>query len=209
VGDEIPGPQPPTLTQRWAFKLLALFGWRVDFIWPPAPKCVILVYPHTSNWDFVVGIIARYAIALPLLWLGKDTLFRRPFGSLFRRCGGVPINRREHTGVIGQLVAEFERRSWFWLVITPEGTRSRTEHWKSGFYHLALAAKVPVGLGFIDYQRRVVGISTYLALTGKQDEDLAAIRAFYADKTGRRPEKTGPIRFREEPRGGADRPAAR
>ena len=93
------------------------------------------------------------------------------------------MNRREHTGFIEQFAAEFRRRPWMWLALGPEGTRARTEHWKSGFYHLALAASVPVGLGFLDYGRRIAGVTSWLSLSGDQGQDLAHIRAFYADKT--------------------------
>jgi 1-acyl-sn-glycerol-3-phosphate acyltransferase len=184
--------------QRWARKLLAAFGWRIDIAWPPVPKCVIIVYPHTSNWDFVVGVLARFAVGLPAQWAGKDTLFRWPVAGLLRRMGGLPVNRREHTGLTGRLAEEFRRRPWLWLVIAPEGTRSRAEHWKSGFYHLALAAKVPVGLGFIDYGARVVGLTTYRPLSGNPEEDLAYMRAFYAGKVGRHPGQASEIRFRPE-----------
>lgn len=184
--------------QRWAKALLALFGWRVDITWPPVPKCVIVVYPHTSNWDFIVGVLARLAAGLPAQWIGKDTLFRWPLAGLLRRIGGIPVNRREHTGLIGNLAGELERRPWMWLAIAPEGTRSRTDHWKSGFYRLAVAARVPVGLAFIDYRERVVGLGVYLALSGREHVDLERMRAFYAGKTAKHPEQAGEIRFRAE-----------
>lgn len=193
-----PAPAPPTGLQRWARRLLALFGWRVDITWPPVPKCVIVVYPHTSNWDFPIGYLARIAIALPVQWVGKDTLFRWPIRGLLRRMGGIPVNRRERTGLIDRLTAEFERRPQLWLAMTPEGTRSRTDHWKSGFYHLALAANVPVGLASIDYRTRLVGLTTYFTLSGDQEKDLARMRAIYAGKVGRHPEQAGEIRFRTE-----------
>ena len=150
-GDNLPRPHPPRLSQRVAYRLLALFGWRVDVHWPPEPHGVIIVYPHTSNWDFVVGIVTRYAMGLPVRWVGKDTLFNGPFGQLFKRWGGIPVNRRQSTGFIGQLQDAFAANPWLWVVITPEGTRSHSPHWKSGFYHLALAADVPVGLAYIDF----------------------------------------------------------
>jgi 1-acyl-sn-glycerol-3-phosphate acyltransferase len=198
LNDSIPAPQPPTASRRWAYRLLALFGWKVDVHWPPVPRCVIIVYPHTSNWDFVVGIVARYAIALPVQWVAKDALFRGPFGPLFRRWGGIPVNRREPAGFVSQLAEEFRRRAWMWVAITPEGTRSHASHWKSGFYRLALDAGVPVGLAYIDYARKTVGLTTYLDLTGDPQRDLDAIRAFYADKTALRPDKAGAIRFRDD-----------
>jgi 1-acyl-sn-glycerol-3-phosphate acyltransferase len=156
---------------------------------------VIVVYPHTSNWDFVVGYLARVAVNLPVHWIGKDELFRWPFAAMFRRMGGIPVNRRENTGLIGQLALEFRRRTWLWLAVAPEGTRAHTDAWRSGFYHLALAANVPVGLAFIDYGSRVVGLETYLTLTGNEQEDLRRIRAAYAGKIGRHPSNAGEIRF--------------
>ena len=167
-------PHRPTLVQQGARKLLAAFGWSVAIDWPPVPKGVIVVYPHTSNWDFIIGYLARLAAGLPARWIGKDTLFRWPLAGLLRRMGGIPVNRRQRTGLIAQLVSEFGRHPWLWVAVAPEGTRARTGHWKSGFYHLALAAEVPVGLAYLDYQRRVVGLSTYITLDG--DEEQAASR---------------------------------
>jgi 1-acyl-sn-glycerol-3-phosphate acyltransferase len=189
---------PPTLSQRIARGLLSAFGWRVAVQLPPVPRCVIIVYPHTSNWDFVVGYLAKVASGLRAHFVGKDTLFRWPFGGLLRRMGGIPVNRREPTGLIGQLAAEMARRPRMWLAIAPEGTRSRTDHWKSGFYRLALAANVPVGLAFIDYRTRAVGLDTFLTLSGDEEQDLARMRAFYADKVGKRPHQASDIRFRSE-----------
>lgn len=182
--------------QGWAHRLLALFGWRAEVDPPPGPKCVIVVYPHTSNWDFVVGYLAKVACGLPLFWVGKHTLFRWPVAGVLRRMGGIPVNRAESAGFVSRLAEEFERRPWMWLAIAPEGTRSRADHWKSGFYRLALAAQVPVGLAFIDYRTRVVGLKTYLALTGDEASDLDRIRATYADKVGKHPGGASDIRFR-------------
>ncbi len=180
---------------------MRLFGWRVHVEWPPAPRCVIAVYPHTSNWDFVVGYLTKVAAGLPVSWVGKDTLFRWPFAGLLRRMGGIPVNRREPTGLVGQLARELERRPRMWLAIAPEGTRSYTDHWRSGFYRLALEAGVPLGLAFIDYRAREVGLATWLALTGDEEADLQRIRAAYAGKVGKHPDQASPIRFR--PRGAA------
>jgi len=186
----------PRRSQRWARSLLALFGWRVDTDPPPGPKCVVIVYPHTSNWDFVIGYLAKIASGLPLWWVGKHTLFRWPIAGLLRRMGGIPVNRSEATGFIDLIAEEFARRPRMWLVIAPEGTRSYTDHWKSGFYRLALAAKVPVGLAFIDYRTRLVGLKTYLPMTGNEKVDLDRIRSEYADRVGKRPDQASDIRFR-------------
>ena len=193
-------PTPPRgAVQRWATRVLELAGWRSEIAWPPVPKSVITFYPHTSNWDFVFGYLARLASGLPVRFMAKDELFRWPVAGLLRRMGGIPVNRRQHTAFTGQLDAEFERRSWLWLVIAPEGTRKATDHWKTGFYRIALSANVPVGLAFIDYAARQVGLRSYITLTGDEEVDLGRIRAAYAGKVGKYPANAGEIRFRHDP----------
>lgn len=174
---------------------LRIIGWRL-VLEPPPRKAVIMVYPHTSNWDFVIGMFARWATNLQIHWAGKDTLFRWPFARLLKRLGGIPVNRRERTGFTGQMAAEFARREEFLLVIAPEGTRKRTEYLKSGFYHLALEAKVPLGFAFFDYTRREVGIGAYVELSGNVQADLATITAYYSDRRACRPERAGALRFK-------------
>jgi 1-acyl-sn-glycerol-3-phosphate acyltransferase len=175
--------------------ILALFGWRVDVTPPPGPKGILVVYPHTSNWDFPIGYLARLALALPISFVGKDELFRGPFGWLFRKMGGFPANRRESTGLIARLAEEFQRRDWMWLAIAPEGTRKHVDRWKSGFYRLALATGLPVGLAFIDYRSRTVGLRDYVHMTGDPEADMERVRSVYAGKTGLRPELAGEIRL--------------
>jgi len=193
----LPTPAPPSLLRRAALGLLALVGWRTVFVWPPEPKGVIIVYPHTSNWDFPLGMLFRIGHGLPANWVGKTEMFRPPFGGLLKRVGGIPLDRRRTAGFIEALVAEYRARDWMWLAIAPEGTRSHTEHLKPGFYVLALAADVPIALGYIDYATRTVGIDTYLRMTGDREADMARIRDFYADKHGRRPEHAGELRLRK------------
>lgn len=188
--------QRPPLARRCARALLRAAGWRSVLVPPPAAKGIIVVYPHTSNWDFVIGMLYKIGAGLPARWMGKDTLFRWPVRRLLLRLGGIPINRRERSGFVGALLAEFARHEWMWLAVAPEGTRARTDYWKSGFYQIAVAGHLPVGLGYIDYATRTVGVDTYLTLTGDPAQDLARVRAFYADKRGRRPELQGDIRLR-------------
>jgi 1-acyl-sn-glycerol-3-phosphate acyltransferase len=176
--------------------LLRACGWTASLNWPPEPHGLVLVYPHTSNWDFVVGMLFRIGSGLPVRWMGKDSMFRWPFRGLLRSLGGVPINRRERQGVVGALQAEFARSDWLWVVVAPEGTRSHTDHLKSGFYQLALAANVPIGLGYFDYGRRRVGIDVYVRMTGDEARDLETLRSYYADKRARVPAQAGTIRFR-------------
>ncbi len=187
---------PPIRERRWARRLLALAGWRVDVVPPPGPRCVIAVYPHTSNWDFLVGYLAKLAAGLPVHFVGKHTLFRGPLGPLLRHMGGIPVNRRAPLGLIAQLAAEMEARPWMWLAIAPEGTRAYVDHWKSGFYRVATAAKVPIGLAFIDWRTQVVGLTEYFLPSGDEAADLERIRRAYAGRVGRRPALAGEIRFR-------------
>lgn len=190
------GHTPVGLRGRLAAALLRLFGWHVVYVPPPGRKAVIVVYPHTSNWDFPIGVLGRTVFELPVRFVGKHTLFRWPFGALFRSLGGIAVDRTVSTGLVDQLRAQFDAHEQFYLVFTPEGTRSRSGAWKSGFYQLALAAGVPVGLGFIDYGKKRLGIDTWLAMSGDSTVDMARIAAFYADKRALYPEKAGPVRLR-------------
>jgi 1-acyl-sn-glycerol-3-phosphate acyltransferase len=192
-----PHPRSGPLRAAFGRGVLALFGWRVEVTLPAGPKGIIIVYPHTSNWDFPVGYLAKLVIRLPLRWAGKDSLFLGPFAPVFRWMGGIPVNRREHTGFIGQLSREFSERTWMWLALAPEGTRKRTDHLKSGFWHLALAARVPVGLAYIDWDEKVVGLSRYVELTGDEARDLATLREAYAGKHGRHRGQESDLRFRK------------
>ena len=181
--------------------VLRALGWTLDVAPPAPPRGVVVVYPHTSNWDFVVGYLAKVAAGLSLQWIGKDSLFRRPFGGLLRRMGGIPVRRGARSGVIAELAREFATRERLWVAIAPEGTRAWVDHWKSGFYHLALAARVPVGLGIIDWGRRRIELRRTLELSGDPEADLRALRAAYQGVRGLRPERAGEIRFaeREDP----------
>jgi 1-acyl-sn-glycerol-3-phosphate acyltransferase len=188
--------------QRGAHLLLRLLGWTLDVGLPPEePRGVAIVYPHTSNWDFLVGYLAKVAAGVPLRWVGKDSLFRWPFGGLLRRMGGIPVRRGARSGFVTELAREMRERERAWVVIAPEGTRARTGHWKSGFYHLALAAGVPLGLATIDWGRRRIELRRTLQLTGDPETDLRQIRTFYAGVRGLRPERASEIRFadRENP----------
>jgi len=184
------------MSSRLAGLVLRLFGWRSVFTAPPGPKSVVLVYPHTSNWDFPLGMLFRAKHRFAIRWAGKDSLFRWPLRRVFLWLGGVPINRRERTGMIAQLTEVFAQRESFHICITPEGTRSKTDHWKSGFYRLAIKAGVPVGLGFIDYGNKCLGVERWITLSGDEEHDLALISANYDDKRGLYPEQAGDIRFK-------------
>jgi 1-acyl-sn-glycerol-3-phosphate acyltransferase len=176
--------------------LLRLAGWSSSLTWPPEPRGLIMVYPHTSNWDFPIGVLFKLATGLPAHWMGKDSMFRWPFRPLLLALGGLPINRRENTGLVATLAEEIRGRDWLWIAVAPEGTRSHAAYLKSGFYQLALAADLPIGLGYIDYGRRRVGIDRYVRMSGNEEQDLQLLRDFYADIRPRKPENAGELRFR-------------
>ena len=186
LGDNV--PRRGNCFSRWLGRtLLSLAGWRLDGDPPDAPKFVVLAAPHTSNWDFVIGMAALFALGLRLSWLGKQTLFRRPFGPVMRWLGGLPIDRRSSHGIVAETVRAFEARERFIVAVAPEGTRSKVDRWKTGFYHIACQTGVPIAMGFLDYRRRVVGFGPILVPGGDLERDLAAIRKFYATITPRRP----------------------
>ena len=175
--------------------LLGLFGWNV--IEPPErpTHAVIVGYPHTSNWDGVLALLTKVALGLPANWVGKDTLFCWPIGGIMRWLGGIPIDRSAPQGFVAQMAAEFTSRPNSLLVMAPEGTRSLTKGWKSGFYRIAREANVPVALAFVDYARREAGILAYLSMTGDPAVDIAAIAAHYEGRAGKHPELASPIRW--------------
>jgi 1-acyl-sn-glycerol-3-phosphate acyltransferase len=190
------GPRKSTLLQRSALGLLRLLGWRSSFVWPPEPRGVIVVYPHTSNWDFIYGVLFRVGNGLPANWIGKAEMFKAPFRGLLERIGGIPLDRRKSVGFVDALLAEFRRRDWMWVAIAPEGTRSYTNHLKSGFYQLATQGDMPVAFGYIDYAAKTVGVDTYVRFSGDLERDMDTMRRFYADKRGHRPDLAGQVSFR-------------
>jgi 1-acyl-sn-glycerol-3-phosphate acyltransferase len=178
--------------------ILEASGWSIDGGAPAAKKFVLLAAPHTSNWDFVYALACTSVLGLPLRFMAKDDLFRGPPGALFRALGGIPIDRSKANNVVDTMVAEFARTSELVLLIPPEGTRKAGKHWKSGFYHIARGANVPVALGFLDYPRKRVGIGPLITLSGDVKADMDQIRAFYADKGAKVPALYTPPRLREE-----------
>ena len=188
----------------FARTVLRIAGWRIDYVEPTEPRGIIIVYPHTSNWDFVIGLLAKWAIGLPLRFVGKEALFRgftgATLGRLMRLWGGRPVDRHRASGAVVQMVELMRSEPWFWLALSPEGTRRFQDHLRSGFYHLALAMQAPVGLAYIDYGRRAVGVSRYVRMSGDVDADLQLLRSFYADRRGLYPRLASTIAFRKAQR---------
>ena len=192
----------PTWRQRTALRLLNLIGWQFHFKPLPGPHGIAVVYPHTSNIDFPVGLLAKWAVGLQFRWLAKDSLFRGPRGVLMRYWGGVAVDRSAPQGAIKRLAQTMHASTWFWLAVTPEGTRSYRPYWKSGFYRIALEADVPVALIAIDYGRKIIDVTRTMTLTGDEAADMAAIAARYEGVRGRFPKDMAPIRLAPNPPAG-------
>lgn len=162
------------------------------------PAFVLIAAPHTSNWDLPFTLALSYVYDVPIRWAGKHTLFAPPFGTLMRALGGIPIRRDRRENRVDQLAALFDEHPSLVLTVPAEGTRSRTEHWKSGFYHVARKADVPIVCGYLDYARKRGGFGLVLQPSGDVRADMQRVRDFYADKIGKYPELFGPVRLREE-----------
>lgn len=180
--------------------LLRLAGWRLRFDGLPAKQGVLIVYPHTSTWDFPLGLLVKWAVGIEITFWGKDSLFRMPlFGRWLRWLGGVPVDRQAHHGIVGQMADELiqarAQERFLWLALTPEGTRRHASGWRSGFYHVALQAQVPVGMVFLDYGQREAGVRRFIMLGGNLRADLKAIEQELGHRKGKHPALAAPIRF--------------
>ena len=176
---------------RW-FALIALkiAGWRTHGRLPPVPKFVLVGAPHTSNWDLPYTLCIIFVLRGKIYWMGKDSLFRRPYKGFFKWLGAIPIDRSRSKNVVAQTIQKFNQNKTMIMTIAPEGTRSKVKKWKTGFYHIAHGANVPIALGFLDYQRKVGGIGPVIYPTGNIEADMQSIRAFYDGVTGKFPEKS-------------------
>jgi 1-acyl-sn-glycerol-3-phosphate acyltransferase len=195
-------PSSGSTGSHLARALLRLAGWQLQFDGLPARQGVLIAYPHTSNWDFVVGVLAKWAIGLQFAFWGKDSLFRIPlFGPWLRWLGGIPVDRFNARGVVADMVRRFEQAraddEYLWLALAPEGTRRYQPHWRSGFYQVALQAGVPLGLAFFDYRRKRIGVLGFVRLSGDREADLASIGTAYAGVAGRHPALSAPVVFKE------------
>ncbi len=170
-----------------------LIGWRVEGEFPRFPKSVVIVAHHTSNWDFAVGYPASLIYRIKGYWVGKHTLFKKPFGSLMRWLGGIPLDRTSSKNFVDQVIQTFDKHKELLLVIAPEGTRKRVDKWKTGFYYIAKGAKVPIICAFLDYKRKVAGFGLVIKPSDDEEGDMNKIREFYKSITAKLPENTGDI----------------
>ncbi len=178
--------------------VLGLTGWKLEGDLPKDQACVLIAAPHTSNWDLFYMLALAKVARVRVRWMGKHTLFRAPFGAIMRWMGGIPIYRHSRNNIVQQMTTRLTSGDPLVLAVPAEGTRGWTAHWKSGFYHIANAAQVPIAMGYLDYSRKRGGFGPVLMPTGNIGQDMDAIRAFYADKVGKFPECAGRVRLLEE-----------
>jgi len=163
------------------------FRWKKEGRIPNVPKFVMIAAPHTSNWDLPMTLILSLAFRMKVFWLGKHTIFRTPFGGLFKWLGGIPVDRRQANNLVTQCIQTFQRSERLIMIIPPEGTRSKVRYWKTGFYYIAHGAGVPISLGYVDYKRKAGGMGPTVITTGDIEADMMKIRSFYAGVTGKNP----------------------
>lgn len=174
----------------WFSKLiLRIIGWKVRITVPDYPKVIICVAPHTSNWDFILGKLAYATTGRKAGFLMKSSWFFFPLGLVFKAIGGVPVNRDSRNSMVESLVHRFRNTDRLALAITPEGTRSRTTRWHTGFLRIAEEADVPIVLGVIDFATRQILIEQTFTPTGNTEADMRSVKDYYRQFTGKYPEK--------------------
>ena len=187
------------LITRWSCEnLLKISGWTLDRTNPPVTNCVVIAAPHTSNWDFILMLLFAGAFGLKISWMGKSNLFIKPFGYFLRLIGGISINRRKKNQIVDHMISLFRQRENFLLVVPVEGTRARANFWKSGFYHIAKGANVPILPTFLDYGNKRGGFGVPIITTNNLLSDMQKIRDFYAPFKGKFPSNSGPVKLQEE-----------
>lgn len=190
----MPETRPVSPFLHWLGKLLfRISGWKVEGEVPASRRFVIIAAPHTSNWDGILMVIASQIFGVRLSWFLKDSAFRGPFGPLVRFFGAIPINRSARRNVVGTAIEQFQNGGELMLAVAPEGTRGKSDGWKSGFYRIAHGAGVPIVLGYIDYKRRIAGLGPAFVPTGDIAADFQYFEKFYAEISPCYPEHRGAV----------------
>lgn len=186
------------MKQSLARKLLGWLGWTLEGIKPNCPQYVLIAAPHTSNWDFPLMLLCAAAFDIKLTWMAKHSLFWPPVGWLLRAVGGMPIERHKNTRTVDTMIEAFRDNEEFVLLVPTEGTRARAEFWKSGFYHIARQASVPIVPSYLDFGQKRAGFGPALATSDDISKDMDYFREFYSGMQGKFPDMFGPIRLHEE-----------
>ncbi len=169
---------------------LKLIGWKKSGTLPDIPKYVMIAAPHTSNFDLPMTLIIAFALRIKIYWMGKEQIFNKPFGTIMKWLGGIPVERGKSNNLVAETVEVFKRNERLVVLVPPEGTRKKVNYWKTGFYYIAHGAGVPILCGFLDYKRKTGGIGPLIYPTGNIEKDMEAIHDFYKNITGRYPLKT-------------------
>lgn len=189
-----PSPKPKTWGSRISRRLLHGMGWKLHHQPVPQTHGLMVVYPHTSNWDFVMGLLYKWSTGMSFYFWIKDSATRIPLlGRWIRLVGGIGINRNAAHGVVENTIATMRQRSFLWLVITPEGTRSYTNGWRTGFYHVWKNSACPLGLAYIDYGKKELGVLDYVLSSGDMQADFAALAQYYAERSGHQQDQAAPV----------------
>ncbi len=178
--------------------VMKLCGWNVEGRVPDSTRMVIIAAPHTSNWDFIFLLGAAYSLRLSVNWLGKNNLFFPVFGAFLKYLGGVPVDRSRSTNMVQHLAETIRNSDHIALVIPPAGTRRKTDHWRSGFYRIAVETGIPLVCGYLDYKTKTAGLGLTFVPSGDPATDMDRIRAFYQPISGKFPANTSLIRLKEE-----------
>ena len=176
-----------TLTRWLALFVFKCAGWKAEGAKPDQDRYVVIAAPHTSNWDFIYTLCLAFIYRINPQIMMKDAWFRWPLGPLFRWLGAMPIDRSRSRNVVAQSIEKFQQHPRMVLVVPPSGTRKKVLYWKTGFYHIASGAGVPIALGFLDYDRKVGGFGPLFYPTGDIERDMVTIREFYAPISGKYP----------------------
>jgi 1-acyl-sn-glycerol-3-phosphate acyltransferase len=185
--------QKSVLMQKISRQILHLIGWRSNVTLPGVSSYVLIGAPHTSNWDFAIMMLLTTSVGIPVNWMGKDSLFKGPLGFFMRFFGAISVNRKEQTNLVDQIASMFDNKEELIVVISPEGTRSKTSRWRTGFYYIALNANVPIVMAYADYKNKVCGIGPAVKPTGDIQADFEIIRDFYKGIEGKHPLKQSAI----------------
>lgn len=173
------------ITKGVAQLILALFGWRLEGEFPDLPKLLLVGAPHTSNWDMPLGMLVIWAMGLRMHWMAKHTLFWWPAGIFLRWLGGVPVNRRVSKGVVAMTVVEYEQHDKFLLTILPSGTRTKGTEWKTGFYHIAQGAAIPILPFKFDYGHRIMQFGPLFQLSDDMTTDIDELQSLFVGVRGK------------------------
>ncbi len=177
------------MLRRLSIAILRLFGWRVEKTFPHhLNKFVLIVLPHTSNWDFPIGVLARAAVGGDIKFLAKNSLFRFPFGYVFKAMGGYPVDRSKSTNFVDAVIELFNEKKRFVVCMAPEGTRSKVDRLKSGFYYIAKGAGVPILMTKFDYGKKLVGFAEPFIPSDDYEETLARLKEYFKGVKGKRHE---------------------